>query len=207
MRGILIFVLCIAAVGTAMGGVAAGVKNKRVNIFKTQAGAWLFTIVMVIAAIGIGYAKSPANSPAPEPGLQQGPGQSPSDYYIWDNANVLSDRTLRELDQRNERLWRNHSVVIGVVTCNYGGDDLYDYALQCAEDMGLGGYDFTVVLDISGENYWLVQGDKLTRDFTDGDCSDYAYNYMEASFAKGDYDKAVLSLTEALENWYEDYYG
>ena len=206
MRGILIFVLCIAAVGAAMGGVAAGVKNKRVNIFKTQAGAWLFTIVMVIAAIGIGYAKSPANSPALEPGY----GDSyhwEGGQFLWDNANVLSDRTLRELDQRNERLWRNHSVVIGVVTCNYGGDDLYDYALQCAEDMGLGGYDFTVVLDISGENYWLVQGDKLTRDFTDGDCSDYAYNYMEASFAKGDYDKAVLSLTEALENWYEDYYG
>lgn len=206
MRGILIFVLCIAAVGAAMGGVAAGVKNKRVNIFKTQAGAWLFTIVMVIAAIGIGYAKSPANSPAPEPGY----GDSyhwEGGQFLWDNANVLSDRTLRELDQRNERLWRNHSVVIGVVTCNYGGDDLYDYALQCAEDMGLSGYDFTVVLDISGENYWLVQGDKLTRDFPDGDCSDYAYNYMEASFAKGDYDKAVLSLTEALENWYEDYYG
>ena len=44
MRGIVIFVLCIAAVGAAMGGVAAGVKNKKVNIFKTQAGAWLFTI-------------------------------------------------------------------------------------------------------------------------------------------------------------------
>ena len=50
MRGILIFILCIAAVGVAMGGVAAGVKNKRVNIFKTQAGAWLVTIIMVIAA-------------------------------------------------------------------------------------------------------------------------------------------------------------
>lgn len=205
MRGILIFVLCIAAVGAAMGGVAAGVKNKRVNIFKTQAGAWLFTIVMVIAAVGIGYAKAPVNnSPAPEPGLQQGPGTYPS--YVWDNANVLSAQTERALYERNLRLYDRYQVTVAVVTCNYGGDDLYNYALQCAGDMGLGGYDFIVALDIAGENYWLVQGNDIRRDFTDNDCSDYAYDYMERSFARGDYDDAVLELTKALEDWYGSYF-
>ncbi len=205
MRGILIFVLCIAAVGTAMGVVAAGVKNKRVNIFKTQAGAWLFTIVMVIAAIGIGYAKAPFNnSPAPEPGLQQGPGTYPS--YVRDDANVLSAQTERVLYERNLRLWERYSVSIGVVTCD-NAEDLGEYAMKCAGEMGLGGYDFTVALDIAGENYWLVQGGDIRRRFTDQDCSDYAYDYMEKSFARGDYDKAVLDLTEALEVWYGDYYG
>ena len=206
MRGILIFVLCIAAVGAAMGGVAAGVKNKRVNIFKTQAGAWLFTIVMVIAAIGIGYAKSPANSPAPEPGY----GDSyhwEGGQFLWDNANVLSDRTLRELDQRNERLWNNYNVTIGVVTCNYGRDDLDQYAMKRAEEMGLGGYDMIVALDISGDNYWLIQGNDLRRDFTDADCTDYANEYLEYWFARGNYGDAVLSLTEALEAWYGSYFG
>ncbi len=204
MRGILIFVLCIAAVGAAMGGVAAAVKNKKVNVFKTQAGAWLFTIVMVIAAIGIGYAKRPSGPYGYEP-----PGETmapAAGSYVWDNAQVLSAQTERTLDQRNERLWDRYSATVGVVTCNYM-DGLYDYALQCAADMGLGGYDFTVVLDISGENYWLVQGADMTRDFTNDDCSDYAYEYMESWFAKGDYDEAVLRLTEALEEWYGDFYG
>ena len=206
MRGIVIFVLCIAAVGAAMGGVAAGVKNKKVNIFKTQAGAWLFTIVMVTAAIDIGYAKSPlAGTQEPRPDVPNAPASA--DSYVWDDANVLSGQTERELDERNERLWNNYNVTIGVVTCNYGKDDLDQYAMKRAEEMGLGGYDFLVALDIAGENYWLVQGDDIRRVFTDDDCSDYAYDCMEKHFAAGDYDNAVLKLTKALEDWYGNYYG
>ncbi len=205
MRGIVIFVLCIAAVGAAMGGVAAGVKNKKVNIFKTQAGAWLFTIVMVTAAIDIGYAKSPlAGTQEPRPDVPNAPASA--DSYVWDDANVLSGQTERELDERNERLWNTYSVTIGVVTCD-NKRDLGDYALACAEKMGLGGYDFLVALDIAGENYWLVQGDDIRRVFTDDDCSDYAYDCMEKHFAAGDYDNAVLKLTKALEDWYGNYYG
>ena len=205
MRGIVIFVLCIAAGGAAMGGVAAGVKNKKVNIFKTQAGAWLFTIVMVTAAIDIGYAKSPlAGTQEPRPDVPNAPASA--DSYVWDDANVLSGQTERELDERNERLWNTYSVTIGVVTCD-NERDLGDYALACAEKMGLGGYDFLVALDIAGENYWLVQGDDIRRVFTDDDCSDYAYDCMEKHFAAGDYDNAVLKLTKALEDWYGNYYG
>ena len=208
MRGILIFILCIAAVGAALGVVAAGVKNKRVNIFKTQAGAWLATIIMVTAAIGIGYAKTPVKPPAnqPEPLQTKAPAAYPSASFVWDNADALSDRTERELDQRNERLWNAYNVSIGVVTCD-NERDLGDYALECAEKMDLGGYDFLVALDISGQNYWLVQGADMIRDFTDQMCSDYAYDYMEDYFARGMYDDAVLDLTEALEAWYGDYYG
>ena len=200
MRGIVIFVLCIAAVGAAMGGVAAGVKNKKVNIFKTQAGAWLFTIVMVNAAIGIGYAKSPlAGTQEPRPDVPNAPASA--DSYVWDDANVLSGQTERVLNERNGRLWDRYSVTIGVVTCNYGRADLGAPALRCAEDMGLGGYDMIVVLDISGDNYWLLLGDSLTSD-----CSGYASEYMEYWFVRGDYDNAVLDLTEALERWYGDHY-
>ena len=67
--------------------------------------------------------------------------------------------------------------------------------------MGLGGYDMIVVLDISGDNYWLLLGDSLTSD-----CSGYASEYMEYWFVRGDYDNAVLDLTEALERWYGDHY-
>ena len=93
-----------------------------------------------------------------------------------------------------------------MVTCNYGGDDLYGYALQCAEDMGLGGYDMIVVLDIQGDNYWLLQGDDIRGAFTDNDSSNYAYDYMEQDFARGNYDAALLSLTKALEEWYESHF-
>lgn len=202
----LMLILPWAAIGVALAIVAVGAARGK-NVFKNQAVAWLTTIVMVCVAIGIGYAKAPVNNPAHSPDYP--PETAPpaaAESYVWDGAGVLSSQTKRVLDQRNKRMWDRHSVSIGVVTCDYE-DDLGAYAMRCAEDMGLGGYDMIVALDIGGENYWLIQGDSLRRAFTDQDCSDYAYDYMEDYFARGMYDDAVLALTEALEVWYADYYG
>lgn len=201
-----IFLLLGAVFGAAALLSIAGKSGRGAGIFKNQAAAWVITGVMVIAAIGIGYAKAPVNNPVPEPPLQTVPPAAtaaPLNSFVWDNARVLQDGTVSILDLRNQRLWERHRATIGVVTCNYGGDDLYGYTMQCAEDMGLGGYDFIVALDISGDNYWLLQGNDIRRDFTDNDCDHYAYDYMEQPFAKGDYDKAVLQLAAALENWYD----
>lgn len=205
--------LILLVLPVALAAIILAAAGKRgTGVFKKQGVAWGITVLMIFAAIGIGYAKAPANYPVPEPDMPLQtipPAAAPpasADSYVWDNARVLSARTVRELDQRNEKLWWYCSATIGVVTCNYGGDDLYSYAMQCAEDMGLGGYDMIVALDISGDNYWLLQGNDIRRDFTDNDCSNYANDYMEEFFARGDYDGAVLSLTEALEAWYGSYY-
>lgn len=185
--------------------ILAVVGRRGVSVFKKQGVAWGLTVLMIFAAIGIGYAKAPVNNPAPSPDYpSETIPPAAADSFVWDDAGVLSAQTVRELDSRNQRLWSRHSVSIGVVTCD-NAQNLGEYAMKCAEEMNLGGYDFIVALDIAGENYWLIQGDGLRRDFTDDDCSDYAYDYMESWFAQGDYDEAVLSLTEALEVWYGDY--
>ena len=201
----LLFILPWAAIGIALAIVAAGVVTGK-NVFKKQGAAWLITIVMVVVSIGIGYAKAPFNNPTPEPDYPSTtipPAASGS--FVRDDANVLSTRTEQELAERNQRLWQRHSVTVAVITCNYGRDDLGDYAYRQAVEMGLGGYDMIVALDISGDNYWLVQGDDIRRDFTDDDCSNYAYDYMEDYFVRGMYDDAVLELTAALEDWYGSY--
>lgn len=203
MRSIFLLILPWAAIGIALAIVAAGAVTGK-NVFKKQGVAWLTTIVMVVVSIGIGYAKAPINSPAPEPDLPNAP--AASDSFVRDDANVLSSQTERKLSERNQRLWQRYSVTVAVITCNYGRDDLGDYAYRQAVELGLGGYDMIVALDISGDNYWLVQGDDIRRDFTDNDCSNYAYDYMEDYFVRGMYDDAVLELTAALEDWYGSYY-
>ena len=199
----LIMLLLPVVIASALLAV---VGSRGVGVFKKQGVAWGLTALMVVAAIGIGYAKAPFNNPAPVPEPNRPAVPDAATGYVWDDAQVLSRDTVEKLNERNESLWEHYSVSIGVVTCNYGGDDLGGYALECAEQMGLGGYDFIVALDISGQNYWLIQGSDLRRDFTDRDCSDYAYEYMERDFARGDYDGAVLELTQALEDWYDGYY-
>lgn len=204
MRSILLLVapLAIAAIILAAAG------KRGTSVFKKQGVAWGLTVLMVFAAIGIGYAKAPINNPAPSPDYPaETVPPAAAGSFVRDDANVLSERTVRTLDQRNQRLDERYGVVIGVVTFNYGRDDLGSFALKCAENMGLGGCDMIVVLDISGDNYWLLQGNDLRRDFTDQDCSDYACDYMEDYFVRGMYDDAVLDLTEALEAWYGTYYA
>ena len=169
------------------------------NPFKRTGVAVLLTVVMIVAAVVIGLARRPGhNLPAAESGA--------STWYVSDQAGVLSSSAIRQLQENNRTLDSSMGVVIGCITCNYGKNDLYNYAMDQAEKMGLGANDFVVVLDISGENYWLIQGSGLVDLFTDDDCAAYTWEYMEQPFAQGDYSQALLSLSDALTQWYESHY-
>lgn len=169
------------------------------NPFKRTGVAVFLTALMIIVAVWIGLSRAPVrNSPQTVTG-----GNS---WYVDDQAGVLTEAGIRQLQKNNQDLDSSMGVVIGCITCNYGKDDLYNYAMDQAEAMGLGANDFVVVLDISGENYWLIQGSGLVDVFTDDDCASYAWDYMEQPFAQGDYTQALLSLTDALTQWYQTHY-
>lgn len=201
MRIALIIVPCVA-LGILLAVMAAGVK-KGTNIFKIPAVAWMITGVLVVVAIGIGIERT-EGSPIPEPAPRPSTAPPASGSFVWDDANALSDRTVRELDERNDRLWDRHNVTVAVVTCD-NQRELGEYAYRQAEKMGLGGYDMVVALDIRGDNYWLLLGSDVGRDFP-YDPSEYACEYMENAFVRRDYDGAVLELTKALEDWYGKQY-
>ncbi len=195
---VFLIIFPFVALGIIVGVFVLGARAKReANIFKIPAVAWIITGVMIVTAIGIGLERT-EGSHDPKPAPPNAP--SSADSFVWDDAGALSARTIRELDQRNDRLWQRHNVTVAVVTCN-NQRDLGEYAYKQAEKMGLGGYDMVVALDIGGDNYWLLPGADVALDFP-YDFSDYAAEYMERSFARGDYDDAVLELTKALEDWY-----
>lgn len=169
------------------------------KLFKRTGVAVLLTVMMIILAVGIGLARRPGSG-----GHVAASQDSP--WFVSDQAGVLSSSGIKQLESNNRSLDSSMGVVIGCVTCNYGKADLGNYAMEQAEKMGLGANDFIVVLDISGENYWLIQGSGLTDLFTDDDCAAYAHEYMEEPFAKGDYTQALLSLSDALTQWYQTHY-
>ena len=172
------------------------------NYLKKQSTAWILTIVMIVSAIFLGRAHA-QSTPTPDPAPVPSASQSAEDaYYVYDDAGVLTSKEIKALSKRNQTLMDDMKVVIACVTANYGKSDLYDYAMDYASKLELQQYDFIVVLDISGDNYWLIQGSGLTDVFTDSDCSDYAETYMERDFAAGRYGDALLSLTQALSDWY-----
>ena len=192
-----LFMLVLPVVIAGVVLIVLTATDKGQKMFGRQAVAWFVTSLMIVAAIGIGYGKAHASvnpEAAPQP-------------YVRDEAGVLSDRTLTLLTQRNQRLYGKYGVAIAVITCNYGGNELGSYVDKRGEEMNLGRRDFIVVLDVRGDDYWLGRGEDLARDFTNDDCVDYAWDYMEVAFASRDYDSAVLSLTEMLEAWYGTYFG
>ena len=60
------------------GAILAFAGGRGVSVFKKQGVAWGLTALMIVAAIGIGYAKAPVSNPTPEPGLPQGSATFPS---------------------------------------------------------------------------------------------------------------------------------
>ena len=173
------------------------------NFFRKQSVAWILTILMILFAVGFGLAKA-RRTAQPDPPSSYSDGSD--SWYVYDDAGVLSASTERTLRERNRQLYESMDVVIACVTTDYGRDDLYDFAMDYAGSIGLGQYDFIVVLDISGENYWLIQGSGLVDLFSDADCQAYAWDYMEGAFAQGDYGTALLNLTQALADWYAGHY-
>lgn len=169
------------------------------KLFKRTGVAVLLTAMMIILAVGIGLARRPGS------GGHVATSQD-APWFVSDQAEVLTSSGIKQLESNNRSLDSSMGVVIGFLTCNYGKDDLGNYAMEQAEQMGLGANDFMVVLDISGENYWLIQGSSLMDVFTDDDCAAYAHEYMEKSFAKGDYTQALLSISDALTQWYQTHY-
>ncbi len=169
--------------------------NNCMQVFKKQSVAWAITAVLIVLAIVIGVSKGgPTAQPVEEPGRS----------YVLDEADVLSSKTENKLAQQNQQTRSKYGAVVAVLTVNYGKEDFGQYLMNRADKMGLTNADFIIGLDISGDNYWLLQGIDLADVFTDDLCSNYAYRYMEDDFARRDYDGAVLALSGALEDWLQD---
>ena len=172
------------------------------KLLKKQGVAWVIVAVMILFAIGMGSAKAPPKVEVPG---SVGPGDSAvmvESFYVYDDAGVLSAKTEEQLTRINRDLCEKLDVLVAVVTTNYGGDDLYGFTVNYADSIGLGDYDFIVMLDIAGRECGLLQGPGLMDWFTDEDCWVYAEQYLWPDFDRGNYDSAVLTLVKALEHWY-----
>ena len=179
------------------------------NFLKKQGVAWIITIALIL--IGIGLGRTTVSDPVPEP---IGPSQSyaPSatapllKSYVFDDANILSSSEERALDDLNNQLLDSMGVLVACVTTKDGRSDIYDLALDYADRIGLADYDFIIVVDMSSQQYILVQGSGLIDLFTDRDCEEYADRYLLDGLDRGDYGDAFMELAEALADWYEAHY-
>lgn len=166
------------------------------ELLKKRGVAIAITVAVILLMSVIGIAKAPIDLPPVETG-----------QWVYDGANVLSKDQEKQIIKVNTTLISDYGAVVAVATMpDVKGWDLYDFCAALGDEWGLNSRSFIVVLDIGGENYWLVQGYDLLDLFTDDMAGQYAWQFLENDFAAGNYGDGVVDLVNALHGFYDGAY-
>lgn len=181
------------------------------KVFQNRAVAAVLMVLAIAASVAIGQAKKPDLSVEPSTKVVG------SYTYTYDEAGVLSDKTMEHIDAMNASLFAQTGAQIMVKTVNStNGQDILEYAIDLGNQYGVGdaernnGVVMVLALDnISASglpgDYGVVVGDGLT-DYGNT-FSSLQYQYLEDDFAAGNYDAGVKKTVDALFDWFADYYS
>ena len=162
------------------------------KLLKNRGVAIVLAILMIAGSIFLGWQKAPAELVSLRGGS-----------WVADTANVLSPELETYINQENGKLIERVGAKFAIATVdNAKGWDLSDYAYELAESWSLSGVDMILVLDIDGDNYWMIQGYDLVGSFTDDMVSSYVNRYLEPGFAARDYELGVKTLFDQVRGWY-----
>lgn len=163
------------------------------KLLKKRGVAVVITVAVILLMAFWGIRKAPAQLPPVQTG-----------QWVYDGANVLSTEEEQYLSQGNAGLLSSRGAVVAVATVpDVKGWNLGEFCLDLGDQWGLSGRDMILVLDIGGDNYWLVQGYDLVDSFTDDMAGQYARQFLENDFAAKDYGAGTVKLFDALRAWYD----
>ena len=159
---------------------------------------------MICALLALCLLSVPAFASLPEPGVG-------AEYYVQDEANVLSSETEDQIVAYNIDLETAcDGAQLVVVTVNYLDEDSDVAATRLMNDRGVGSADqsngMLLLLVAREARGWLAVGSGLDDEFTDDVAGEYLEQYFWDDVDAGDFDGAVQTLTKELYDWYMDYY-
>ena len=181
------------------------------KVFQNRAVAAVLMVLAIAASVAIGQARKPDLSVEPSTKVVG------SYTYTYDEAGILSDKTMEHIDAMNASLFAQTGAQIMVKTVNStNGQDILEYAIDLGNQYGVGdaernnGVVMVLALDnISASglqgDYGVVVGDGLTDYGTA--FSSMQYEYLEDDFAAGSYDAGVKKTMDAFFDWFADYYN
>lgn len=182
------------------------------KIFQKRGVAAAVMVAAIIAGILMGQAKKPDTSTEARTEV------TGSYQYIYDTEGVISQDTMEYVEAMNQSLFAQTGAQIAVeVIDSTGNTDIADYAEQEFNRLGVGSAERNngILLLLALENYYngAPVGDYYMAwgsGWSSGETSmlqDILWSYMEADFAAGDYDAAVLATFDALVDYLADGYG
>lgn len=135
------------------------------------------------------------------------------EFYVNDDANILSESTHEYICSENYRLYdmcKGAEVV--VVTVDFlGGLNAEEYSYEIFNDWALGDKDedngVLLLLCPGEEKYWLMSGTGLSSALSAGKMQTICDNYIEKAFDQGDYDEAAMAGFKAIVELIDQHYG
>ncbi len=141
----------------------------------------------------------------------------PSNQYVLDSASVISSTTEDEIVSKNKTLFQETGAEIVVAAVDFlNGESIDDYAYDLFSAWGIGSAErnngLLLVMAVAEDDYYALPGYGVEDFFSGSHLQDILDQYVEPSFAQGDYDKAALEFFNAayaeLRDFdYNDGYG
>ena len=182
------------------------------KLFEKRWVAVLITAFMIFFAIGIGASKEPmpeeqthGNTPPLSTELDTTLYTDEYATWIWDEANVLSNKQEEQICLFNANWVQRYDSLIAVAMVKSVSGDIDDYAYDLGGEIGLGNADAILVIDVKTPDAYLAVGQDYP--LSDGQITTYLDRYLYEPVMSGDYGDGVLALFDGLNEYYVANYG
>lgn len=120
------------------------------------------------------------------------------DFWVLDQADVLSEATEGEIFFSNQRLYDACGAEIVIVTIDTSGDmRLEDFCYSLYNDWEISERGLALVMAISDEDYYAMPGTSFNDVFSSDVLDQMFDESLEPDFAAGDYDAGAQAFFEA----------
>lgn len=180
------------------------------NFLKKTWVAIALTVIMVVAAIGVGQLR------APVPGLPTDTSNSASgaldtslstseyDTWISDQAGVLSSSAEEQISLYNANWdYRYNSLIAVLMVDSLDGQDIESYAYDQGTQIGLGQGDALLVAAVDDELYYVATGNDFSTILTSSVTSRLD-GMLSSNFGAQRFEEGVLSFFAEMNQVYID---
>ena len=178
------------------------------KFLKKQGVAWVITIVLIIAAIGIGLNRKAPEQP-PTSGALDG-SLSIEGYEVWilDEANVLSPNTEDQISLHNATFDSRYNSIIAVVTMDSlpTGANIEDYAYDLGAEAGLGEGDALILIAVEDDQFYVAVGNDFGTIITSGVEKELS-GILSSALSTGDYNAYVMKFFSTMNEVYYSNFG
>ena len=136
----------------------------------------------------------------------------PDDISVSDYSGVLSDGVKSYIKSKNELLSASTGAkIIFVTTEGTDGAEIDEYCKKLYASWGISSLgrnnNIIITIDTNKKEYSFERGRGIRLAIAEDEIYQYIIDSFEPYFANENYDKAVMSLYNALGSWYENQYS